>query len=171
MKTSMEKLLELLDEHGPKPARVAHRVDGKTSLRFHVDDHDDRYVFVEDSTESDDFVVTCRNFREVRAVVAGDAHDVVTMVRTELSRLGESSRTGRAPVPPSLPIGDAPDDPRAPAEVLVSFAHTSGVFLEDWHSGRLLAQEVCETLWAAAKARNIVRLVGVTRPNRESKNG
>ena len=42
--------------------------------------------------------------------------------------------------------------------LLESFARTAGVFLEDWHSARLTAQEVCETLWDAAKSRKIVRL-------------
>ena len=33
---------------------------------------------------------------------------------------------------------------RAHAEVMESFARVAGVFLEDWHAGRLTAQEVCE---------------------------
>lgn len=132
-------------------------MDGKTLLCFRVDDHADRYVRVEDSVESDDFVVTCRNFREVRAVVAGNV-DVADAVMTGLAHLGEASKAGPAPVHPAPPTSTESGEPRAPAAVMESFAHTAGVFLEDWHSARLTAQEVCETLWAAAKARKIVRL-------------
>ena len=83
--------------------------------------------------------------------------------------LGESREAGLAPAPPAPPAGAESGESRAPAAVLASFAHTAGVFLEDWHSGRLLAQEVCETLWAAAKARKIVRLVETPRSSEVSK--
>ena len=36
-----------------------------------------------------------------------------------------------------------------------SFAHTACAFLADWKAGRLTAQEVCSTLWAAAVARGL----------------
>ena len=36
-----------------------------------------------------------------------------------------------------------------------SFAHVACVFLQDWCAGRLTAEEVCNTLWAAAVARGL----------------
>ena len=36
-----------------------------------------------------------------------------------------------------------------------SFAHVACVFLADWKAGRLTAEEVCDTLWAAAVARGL----------------
>ena len=171
---SADKLLGLLADRHVVPYKTSHRLDGTTSLYFCVDDRADRYVRAEDSVESDDFVVTCRNFREVKVVVAGDVLEVVDVVMTGLAHLYEASKAGWSRAGSSRPAPPASDESggtRVPSAVLELFAHTSGVFLEDWHSGRLLAQEVCETLWAAAKARNIVRLVGVTRPNGESKNG
>lgn len=166
-----DKLLDLLVDCHVVPYKTSHRLDGTTFLCFRVDDHADRYVHVEDSVESDDFVVTCRNFREVRVVVAGDALDVVTLVRAELARLSEASKTGRPSSPLTPEAGAEPDEPRAPAEVLASFAHVASVFLEDWHSGQLLAQEVCETLWNAAKTRKIVRLMEAKRLGEVSKTG
>lgn len=93
MVKTVNKLLKCLARNFLKPTRVVYREDGKTSVRFHVDDHDDRYVDVEDSKESDDFVVTCRNFRDVRSVVVGHVL-VVKTLRTELAQLGEASKTG-----------------------------------------------------------------------------
>lgn len=61
--------------------------------------------------------------------------------------------------------GTAKPQPRSiPSTPLESFANVAGAFLEDWHAGRLLAQEVCETLWAAAECRKIV---AGTRPDVE----
>lgn len=94
MKTMMEKLLGLLVKQGLRPNRESHRVGGRTSLRFYVDDHDDRYVDVEDSAESGDFVVVVRNLRDVESGVVGSPHDTVVMVRAELARLGEASKNG-----------------------------------------------------------------------------
>lgn len=54
-------------------------------------------------------------------------------------------------------ITGLPQPKDIPATPLESFACTATVFLQDWHAGRLTAQEVCETLWAAAEARHIVR--------------
>ena len=54
----------------------------------------------------------------------------------------------------SAPLADD-SDPVAPE--LESFAHTACAFLEDWRAGRLTPQQVCDTLWAAAEARKIVR--------------
>ena len=36
-----------------------------------------------------------------------------------------------------------------------SFAHVACVFLQDWRAHRLTAEEVCDTLWAAAVARGL----------------
>ena len=36
-----------------------------------------------------------------------------------------------------------------------SFAHVACVFLQDWRAHRLTAEEVCNTLWAAAVARGL----------------
>lgn len=158
MRSSTRELLEIVNERGPEPATETHRVDGKIVLRFHVDDHDDRYVAVEDSAESDDFLVTCRDSRDVRSVVVVGARDVLALVRTEISRLGEVSR-GRLETQGVSSVS------------LESFAHTAGVFLEDWHASRLTAQEVCETLWTAAKIRKIVRVVRESRLSEASKTG
>jgi hypothetical protein len=164
----MGRLVRLVDEHGPKPTQINHRVDGKTSLSFHVDGYGDRFVHVEDSSESDDFLVTCRNFRNAKAVVVVGELFAADVVWTELSRLGEERR-GSVPAPPASPAGDPSESP-TPASVLESFAHVAGVFLEDWHSARLTAQEVCETLWAAARSRKIVRVVGADKPAEAGKN-
>jgi hypothetical protein len=43
---------------------------------------------------------------------------------------------------------------------MASFAHTVVVFLEDFRDGRLTADEVCDTLLAAAIARNFVKPAG-----------
>lgn len=43
------------------------------------------------------------------------------------------------------------------AEIYATFAHTAVVSLEDWRDKRLTAEEVCETLLAAAIARNLAR--------------
>ena len=163
----MSRLVRLLDEYGPRPTQINHLADGKTSLRFHVDDYDDRFVYVEDSSGSDDFLVTCRDFRNAKAVVVVGELSAADAVRTERARLGGERRV---PAPPAPPAGD-PSEPPTPASVLESFAHVAGVFLEDWHAARLAAQEVCETLWAAARSRKIVRVVGVDQPSEVSKNG
>ena len=41
-----------------------------------------------------------------------------------------------------------------------SFAHTACAFLADWKAGRLTAEEVCSTLWAAAEARGLNKETG-----------
>ena len=68
------------------------------------------------------------------------------------SRSGLSQTHGKNGIP-ALPVVDA--DP-VDAE-LASFAYTACAFLEDWRAGRLTPQQVCDTLWAAAEARKIVR--------------
>ena len=93
MREATARLMKLLDDHGPEPAKVTLCANKKVALRFYVDAHLDRYVDLEDSAESDDFVVVVRNFRDVESGVVGDVIEAVTMVRAELARLGKLRET------------------------------------------------------------------------------
>jgi len=78
-----EKLYLLLEKRNMRPARTHHLVDGRTAFVWYVDNDDDRYVRVEDSACSQDFLILVRNGREVTAHVLGSVEEVVSQLVVE----------------------------------------------------------------------------------------
>jgi len=111
MRDNRRVVLNMLLEAGCRPAQVTDCDDGTSSLRFRVDEHLDRYVDVSDSAESDDMLVTCRNFRHARTSVAGSNGDVLELVRLGLSVLSAARladlKVVRETCDHSPPLGDA----------------------------------------------------------------
>jgi hypothetical protein len=85
-----EKLCQRLKAHHLYPARTHHLAGGRTSYHWFVDNHDDRYVEVQDSSESQDFLIVVRDGSEVNAGVVGSTDVLLATVARELEVLSKS---------------------------------------------------------------------------------
>jgi len=92
-KNNREKLYLLLDIGHMRPAYIRHLADSRTAFVWLVDNDYDRYVRVEDSACSQDFLILVRNGREAKALVLGTVDEVVAQVAVELDVLSKSRPT------------------------------------------------------------------------------
>jgi len=69
------------------PTSVAHRRNGTTTLTWHVDDNDDRFVLVAESSHSEDFLLVYRDERKVEAAIKDDAEEIVSWIKSYLRKL------------------------------------------------------------------------------------
>ena len=72
MKPKTTDLLARFVERRMRPTKVKHGEDGKTRFVWHVDDDDDRYVELVDSTHSDAVLVLMRDKNYAEATVLSD---------------------------------------------------------------------------------------------------
>lgn len=70
------------------PTSIAHRRNGTTTLTWHVDDNDDRFVLIADSLRSEDFLLVYRDERKVEALVKDDGAEVIAWLTMALRKLG-----------------------------------------------------------------------------------
>jgi len=83
----MTKLLTALRAKRLGPTIQNHLVNGKTTLRWHVDDDDDRYVEATDSLHSPAFVLHRRDKMEAIITIVDKIPDAVEWIDTQLSLL------------------------------------------------------------------------------------
>ena len=73
-------------------SRGEHKLNGTTVLVWHVDNDDDRYVSVQDSVGSGDFLLIVRDHRDVSIGVFDDPRAVVRFLDVSLLKLSSSSK-------------------------------------------------------------------------------
>jgi len=91
---TMNALQLVFKNRGMEPTRIAHRNNGTTTLTWHVDDNDNRFVLVSDSPRSQDFLLLCRNEKAVEAIVLDDVDEIVRWVTRSLRKLGATKVSG-----------------------------------------------------------------------------
>lgn len=82
-----------LRSRAPIPTTDVHRTNGTTSLIWHVDNNDDRYVLVADSTMSEDFFLLMRDNRTIDATVKDDIEETVKWIVQHIHKIKSTSKT------------------------------------------------------------------------------
>jgi hypothetical protein len=92
MMKPMSQLIGILREKLLAPTRTIHQTNGKTTLRWHVDNDDDRYVEASDSLRSDTFVLHCSDKLDAAIIVVKDVPSAVTWIDTQLQVLHKTPK-------------------------------------------------------------------------------
>ena len=90
----MSVLYAALKKRSLGPTVANHQVNGKTTLRWHVDNDDDRYVEAVDSLHSGAFVLHRRDGFDAIIAVIDDVSATVRWIEVQLDFLGRQPSRG-----------------------------------------------------------------------------
>lgn len=87
----MDRLVmrHLIPNFVTRPTKVAHCADGKTRCQWYVDDNDDRYVEVIDSTGSGDVLVLVRDCGRASCTVLRGQEKILAGIGSAMHELSQ----------------------------------------------------------------------------------
>jgi hypothetical protein len=88
--TTINALRLMLERQRLKPTNQAHRLNGTTTLMWHVDNNDNRYVLLSDSPKGEDFLMLARDEKKVEACVKSESDEIVQWVARQVKKLAST---------------------------------------------------------------------------------